>query len=155
VYNHLLGTEMTRTTDFGSYVKSLCLDLAEIQATPDGAVSLTCDSEALILDLDVVTALGNVVAELVTNSYDHVFLGGKGSTNVSVRHVGGDVDMATMTISDNGSGFKANGEDKRHGLGLVRRLIEQIRGTAMVDSDHGTVWTIRFPAMIAEAPSTS
>ena len=34
VYDHLLGTEMSRTTDFGSYVKSLCLNLAEIQAAP-------------------------------------------------------------------------------------------------------------------------
>jgi two-component sensor histidine kinase len=155
VYNHLLGTEMTRTTDFGSYVKSLCLDLAGIQAAPDGAVTLTCDSEALILDLDVVTALGLVVAELVTNSYDHAFLGGRGATNVSVRHAAGDVDMATMTISDNGSGFKANGESKRHGLGLVRRLIEQVRGTAIVNSDHGTVWTIRFPTVLAAIPQGS
>jgi two-component sensor histidine kinase len=152
VYNHLLGTEMTRTTDFGSYVKSLCLDLAEIQAASDGAVTLTCDSEALILDLDVVTALGLVVAELVTNSYDHAFLGGRGTTNVSVRHAAGDVDMAIMTISDNGSGFTANRESKRHGLGLVRRLIEQVRGTAMVNSDHGTVWTIRFPTVLAAIP---
>jgi two-component sensor histidine kinase len=152
VYGHLLGNEMTRTTDFGSYVKSLCLDLAEIQAAPRGDVTLTCDSEALILELDVVTALGIVVAELVTNSYDHTFPNGKGSTNVSVRHAAGDVDMATMTISDNGKGFKEKAEGKRHGLGLVRRLIEQIRGTAMVDSNHGTVWTIRFPTVIASPP---
>jgi two-component sensor histidine kinase/putative methionine-R-sulfoxide reductase with GAF domain len=154
VYNHLLGTEMTRTTDFGSYVKSLCLDLAEVQAATDGAVTLTCESEPLVLDLDVVTALGLVVAELVTNSYDHAFLGGKGATTVSVSHAAGDVDMATMTISDNGKGFKANGENKRHGLGLVRRLVEQVRGTAMVDSEHGTVWTIRFPTAIATARAT-
>src|SRR5579859_1839492 len=77
VYDHLLGTEMSRTTDFGGYVKSLCLNIEEIQAVPDG-VTLTCDSDSLILDLDVVTALGIVVAELVTNSYDHAFLGGKG-----------------------------------------------------------------------------
>jgi two-component sensor histidine kinase len=144
VYDHLLGTEMTRTTDFGSFIKSLCLNLEEIQAVPDG-VTLTCDSDSLILDLDVVTALGIVVAELVTNSYDHAFLGGKGATIVSVRRATGDEDMATMTISDNGKGFRAKAESKRHGLGLVRRLIEQVRGTAMVNSDHGTIWTIRFP----------
>jgi two-component sensor histidine kinase len=154
VYDHLLGNEMTRTTDFGSYVKSLCLSLAEIQTTPGGAVTLTCDSEALILDLDVVTALGIVVAELVTNSYDHAFPSGKGSAIVSVRRTAGDRDMATMTISDNGNGFKVNAEDKRHGLGLVRRLVEQVRGTVMFDADHGTVWTIRFPTVIAAAPGS-
>jgi two-component sensor histidine kinase len=153
VYDHLLGNEMTRTTDFANYVKSLCVNLAEIQAASDGAITLTCDSESVILDLDVVTALGLVVAELVTNSYDHAFPDGKGSTKVSVLRAAGDDDMATMTVSDNGQGFEGGAEDKRHGLGLVRRLIEQIRGTVMVASDHGTVWTIRFPTTIAPAPT--
>jgi two-component sensor histidine kinase len=144
VYDHLLGSEMTRTTDFGNYVKSLCLNLAEIQAAPDGSVTLTCDSDAIILDLDMVTALGIIVAEVVSNSYDHAFPGGRrGSIIVSVHRTDGDV--ATMTISDDGTGFLAKAESKRHGLGLVRRLVEQVRGSAVVDSDHGTVWTIKIP----------
>ena len=144
VYDHLLGNEMTRTTDFGGYVKSLCLNLSEIQAAPDGRVTLSCDSDAIVLDLDVVTALGIVVAEVVTNSYDHAFPDGKrGSIIVSVRRADGDI--ATITISDDGTGFLAKAESKRHGLGLVRRLVEQVRGSAIIDSDHGTVWTIRVP----------
>jgi two-component sensor histidine kinase len=144
VYDHLLGNEMTRTTDFGGYVKSLCLNLAEIQAAPAGSVTLICDSDAIVLDLDVVTALGIVVAEVVTNSYDHAFPGGKrGSISVSVRCA--DSDMATMRISDDGTGFSPKAESKRHGLGLVRRLVEQVRGSAIVSSDHGTVWTIGIP----------
>jgi two-component sensor histidine kinase len=151
VYDHLLGNEMTRTTDFGSYVKALCLNLAEIQSGPDGNVTLTCDSDAVVLDLDAVTALGIVVAEVITNCYDHAFPGGrKGSITVSVHHTEGDV--ATMTISDDGTGFLAKSESKRHGLGLVRRLVEQIRGSAVVKSDHGTVWTIRIPVEQAALP---
>jgi two-component sensor histidine kinase len=57
VYDHLLGSEMTRTTDFGAYVKSLCLDIAEFQGAPVGNVTLSCEAEPLILDLDMVTAL--------------------------------------------------------------------------------------------------
>jgi two-component sensor histidine kinase len=92
----------------------------------------------------VVTALGIVVAEVVTNSYDHAFPGGKkGSIIVSVRRAEGNI--ATMTISDDGTGFMAKAESKRHGLGLVRRLIEQVRGSAIIDSDRGTIWTIRIP----------
>jgi two-component sensor histidine kinase len=149
VYDHLHGSEMTRTTDFASYVKSLCLNLEQIQAPANNAIRLTCDSESLILDLDVVTALGLIVAELVTNSYDHAFPDGQGATNVSVRRAAGDAGMGTMIISDNGAGFTADSEGKRQGLGLVRRLIEQLRGTLMVKSDHGTVWTIRFPTAVA------
>jgi two-component sensor histidine kinase len=144
VYDHLLGAEMTRTIDFGNYVKSLCLNLAEIQGAPAGAVTLTCDSEPLILDLDVATALGIVVAEVVTNSYDHAFPGGKrGSISVSVHRAAGDI--AVMTISDDGTGFLASPGNKRQGLGLVRRLVEQVRGSAIVDSENGTAWTINIP----------
>jgi two-component sensor histidine kinase len=152
VYDHLLGTEMSRTTDFGSYVEALCLNLAELQAAPSGTVTLTCHSERIILDLDVVTALGIVVAELVTNSYDHAFPGGQGAIIVLVRRTATVVGMATMTIRDNGKGFDVQADNKRHGLGLVRRLVEQVRGTLMSDTDHGTVWTIRFPVAYSVTP---
>ena len=147
VYDHLLGAEMTRTTDFGSYVKSLCLSLSEIQAAPSGTVTLTCKSEEIVLDLDVVTALGIVVAELVTNSYDHAFPGGRGATHVTVSRDAGDAHTATLTISDNGTGFQPTAGGKRHGLGLVRRLVEQVGGTVALASDRGTIWTIGFPAV--------
>jgi len=150
VYDHLLGAGMTRTIDFGSYVKSLCINLADIQGAPDGTVTLTCDSERCILDLDVVTALGIIVAEVVTNSYDHAFPGGKGSIIVSVQSAFPDVNTMTMTISDDGQGFKTQTESKRHGLGLVRRLVQQIRGIASLESENGTVWTIKIPV----SPST-
>jgi two-component sensor histidine kinase len=144
VYDHLLGAEMTRTTDFGRYVKSLCLSLGEIQASP-AKVTLTCDSGVIILDLDVVTALGIVVAELVTNSYDHAFPSGEGVIDVALRRDPTNVEMAILTIKDDGQGFEVKSGSKRHGLGLVRRLAEQVRGTATVAAKKGTVWTISFP----------
>jgi two-component sensor histidine kinase len=59
--------------------------------------------------------------------------------------------MAILTISDNGTGFVGKAGSKRRGLGLASRLIEQVRGTAVVDSTNGTVWTIKFPTTIAPA----
>jgi hypothetical protein len=57
-----------------------------------------------------------------------------------------------MTISDDGAGFEAEAESKRHGLGPVRRLVEQVRGTASLDSGNGTVWTVRIPRYPAALP---
>jgi len=145
VYDQLLGAEMTRTLNFGNYVKALCDNLSEVQALPDGKVTLTCDSELVYLDLDAATALGIVVAELVTNSYDHAFPGGKGSIRVAIRASVDDERMAIMTIADDGRGFVAESNSRRHGLGLVRRLVEQVRGVMKLDSDDGAVWTIDFP----------
>ncbi len=152
VYDHLLGSDMARTTDFSGYLKSLCANLAEIQASSDGAITLTCDSEALVLDLDVVTALGIVVTELVTNSFDHAFAGSSGSIRVAARRATEPGAMATLTIRDDGIGFTAGVGNKRHGLGLVRRLAEQIGGSASLTTDlgttdRGTLWTVAFPEM--------
>jgi two-component sensor histidine kinase len=153
VYEHLASNELTLTTDFGGYVQALCLSLADMQVTPQSTITLSCACDGLVLDLEVVTALGLVVTELVTKSYDHAFPDGKGTINVSVHRIEGDADTATMTISDDGQGFTAQMENKRHGMGLVRRLVEQVGGTATVESGGGTVWTIRFP--VAELPSST
>lgn len=145
VYDHLLGAEMTRTTDLGSYIRSLCRSIAEIQAS-SANVSLSCETDVLMLDLDVVTALGIIVAELVTNSFDHAFAeNGGGVIKVAVRRDTDHAEMATLLIEDNGPGFIVNPGSKRHGLGLVWRLAEQIRGRASVAATEGTAWTISFP----------
>jgi two-component sensor histidine kinase len=144
VYDNLLGTEMARTIDFGSYARSLSQNIAEIQAAK---IILTCHCERLMLNLDTVTALGIVITELVTNSYDHAFPKGEGSITVLVRAPAKDAgDIATLTVCDTGTGFVPEYESKRHGLGLVQRLIQQIRGTVESKSDHGTSWEIKFPA---------
>ena len=145
VYDHLHGNEMTRATDFGSYLQSLCFNIAQLQSATDGGVTLSCDSDPIILDLDVVTALGIAVAEVVTNCYDHAFPGGAGSIAVSLRHAPDDANMAIMVIRDDGIGFTPAVRSKRQGIGLVQRLVEQVRGTARIESEHGTAWNISFP----------
>ena len=124
--------------------------MREIQAAA-AKVTLNCDSEVVILDLDVVTALGIVVAELVANSYDHAFPNGMGKIDVSVRRDPGNGAVASLVIRDNGQGFEPKSGSKRHGLGLVRRLAEQVHGNANVASASGTTtWTIDFPISVTE-----
>ena len=91
-----------------------------------------------------MTALGLVVSELIANSYDHAFPDGTGAISVSLLLDDGG-NGATMTFRDDGVGFADNGDTKRHGLGLVKRLMEQVGGSAMLRSDHGTEWTLKFP----------
>lgn len=146
VYEQLLGTEMTRVIDFGGYVQALCKNLAEIQSVADASIRLDCDCDIIELDLDVVTALGIVVAELVTNSYDHAFSAGGGTIRVTLSPDAADRATAVLVISDDGSGFELQNESKRHGVGLVRRLVDQIGGKIDLNSAAGTTWTISFPA---------
>ena len=144
VYDHLLGTGLSRTIDFGGYLASLCASFQALQSVQYPDVGLTCHVEPVILDLDSVTALGLVISELISNSYAHAFP--KGSGHIAVSLVRGQpADDATVTFSDDGVGFTQSGDSKRHGLGLVKRLMQQLSGSAALRSDHGTSWTLRFP----------
>ena len=50
-----------------------------------------------------------------------------------------------MICSDDGVGFADTGDNKQHGLGLVKRLMDQVGGSATLRSDHGTEWPLKFP----------
>ena len=150
VYEQLLGTGMGRSIDLGSYLKALCISLPELQRDRNTEISLSCDVVSILVDLDTVTAIGMAVAELVSNSYEHGLFNTKGAIAVSLSQAG-PADEATLTVRDNGSGFIEKTGSKRHGVGLVRRLVEQVHGTAELRSDHGAVWTLHFP-VVAPTP---
>ena len=149
VYDHLLGIGLSRTIDLGTYVKTLCSILPDIQIAQNLNVKLICEVESVTLDLDKVTSLGMVVAELVTNSYGHAFPDGKrGTIIVSLLHSTPD-NTATLTVKDSGIGFDGLPERRRHGLGLVRQLMEKVNGSIEIRSDGGTTSILKFPTHIS------
>ena len=142
VYDHLLGADMAETADAGGFLTSLCHAVDAVQARE--GVRLTCTTDPLFLDLDTVTVLGIMTTEVITNCYEHAFPDGKGA--IDVRLAGAAGAQCVLTIRDTGPGFIAAPMSKRHGIGLVRRLAEQIGGSAILSSPPGAIWTISFPA---------
>ena len=145
IYDHLLGNGLSRSIDFDRYLRSLCDSLRDFQDAREFPVALTIDGEPkrLLLDLDSVTSLGIVVAEIVSNAYLHAFPKREGAIHIALKP--GPLG-AVLTIKDDGVGFVEPVSSKRHGLGLVRRLMEQVGGTVSLASDHGTQWTLAVPA---------
>ncbi|MDB5406682.1 MAG: signal transduction histidine kinase [Rhodospirillales bacterium] len=149
VYDHLLGAGLSRTIDFGGYLSSLCESFKEMEDERRRQIQLVCRYEPLVLDLDTATALGLVIAELISNSYLHAFPAGietvAGTISVTL-HAAEPGGKATIRFVDDGVGFSEAGDGGRHGLGLVKRLMQQVDGVAQLTSDDGgTVWTLRFP----------
>jgi two-component sensor histidine kinase len=144
VYDQLLGVGMSGKLDFGNYLKLLCTNLPKLQPTPVFPIHLFCHAESLTLDLAAVTVLGLVVAELASNAYEHAFPDRGGEIEVRVAPDGAP-DRGMVTIRDDGIGYVPPAETKRHGIGLVRRLVQQVGGTIDVVGGHGTTWTLRFP----------
>jgi two-component sensor histidine kinase len=146
VYEQLLGTGLGRTIDLGEYLKALCASLPGLQADPYLPVELRCQTISLPVSLDTVTAIGMVVAELVSNSYEHAFTRSGGLIEVTLRRTEA-ASEALLSVSDDGAGFVEQPGSKRHGVGLVRRLLEQVHGSAELQAGPGTAWLLRFPVL--------
>ena len=73
IYDHLLGHGLVQSIDFGAYLQSLCTSLQEFQEKREFEIALVCEIEPMRLELDLVTSLGIIVAEVTSNAYLHAF----------------------------------------------------------------------------------
>jgi two-component sensor histidine kinase/putative methionine-R-sulfoxide reductase with GAF domain len=144
IYDSLLGVGLSRTIDLSLYLTELCTFLPSLQEDRSWTVALTCRAESMMLPLNQVTVLGMVVAELVTNSYRHAFPNQGGTIDVTLTHAA-EGNGAVLTIADDGVGFTAKAETSRRGMGLVRKLLEQMDGVMTPGKPPGTLWTLKFP----------
>jgi two-component sensor histidine kinase len=145
VYDSLLGIGLSSTVDLADYLRALCTSLPELQTERTQPVRIVCQAEPVPLGLDEVSNIGMAVAELVTNSYDHAFPDREGTITVTLARAG--PAAATVTVRDDGVGFTVQGTSSRHGLGLVRRLVERMGATLDVRSDGGTVSVVAFKVL--------
>jgi two-component sensor histidine kinase/putative methionine-R-sulfoxide reductase with GAF domain len=146
VYQHLLGIGMDGQIDFGAYTLALCANLPDLHPTPRFPITLDCHHTRLMVPLASATALGLILTELISNSYEHAFPDRVGT--IDVRMALGEVaHLGVITIADDGVGYASDPETRRQGIGLARRLMQQAMGTLEVSSDAGTVWTLRFPVI--------
>ena len=143
VYDHLLGIGMSGWLDFGAYAKLLCANLPDLQSARVLPITLVCHAEEMTLSLATVTPLGLVIAELVANSYEHAFPDQVGTIEIDVKNA--PVHQGIVTVADNGTGFVTSAEVRRHGIGLVRRLVQQVNGTLNRVNINGTTWIVNFP----------
>jgi two-component sensor histidine kinase len=149
VYDQLLGVGLSGTLDFGEYARLLSDGLPELQGSVVERVRLTCAVAPMTLDLATTTALGLAITELVANSYEHAFPSGSGTIAITGGPAGAG-GWGEVRVSDDGVGYVAAGESKRHGLSLVRRLMDQVLGRAEMRATSGTTWVLTFPVLAAD-----
>lgn len=143
IYDQLLGVGMADKIRLDEYLKSLCHGIEAFNAATSG-VKIACRLDKLPLDIDRTTVIGIIANELISNCYEHAFPKGKGEIRVELHRLKGGRE-ACLVVADNGSGFAEDPETTRRGVGLVRRLVEQVRGTATLHTRGGARWEIRFP----------
>jgi two-component sensor histidine kinase len=108
-------------------------------------VTVTVDADDSYLTNDLAMPLALILNELLTKPAKHGINGrGTGEILVALHREEGDM---VLTVGDDGPGFDMLATGRRSsGLGLVRGMCRQLRGTFEVERKVGARCIIRFPA---------
>ncbi|GEO19052.1 sensor histidine kinase [Microvirga aerophila] len=143
VHDLLSKSERAQHIDVSMYVADLCGTVRPITGDDD-RVSLKADiEEGILVDADTAVPLGIVLTELITNAVKYAFPAPRSGT-ILVRARRSQRGWVVLTVRDDGIGMSSLREGSL-GYGLVRSLVQQIRGEIDVRNDAGLVVTISFP----------
>lgn len=144
----LSKSESVQQVDVGSYVVDLCAALEAITPS-DERIRLDAKAEdGIFVSADQAIPLGLALTELVTNAVKYAFPSPRSGTILAqVRRL--QPGRIELVIQDNGIGM-AGVREGSLGYGLVRSLVQQIKGDIDIRSEAGVTVTISFPDLPGE-----
>jgi len=147
VHEALYGSPNLATVDMQAYLTRLVRPLEQTHATA-GRVDVVMDGSGVTLPIDCAGPCGLILNELISNALRHAFADGRrGRVRVRLRRAG---DVVTVSVDDDGLGLPV-GVTPEHattlGLRLVAALTEQLNGRLRITREHGTAFTLEFPAI--------
>jgi two-component sensor histidine kinase len=120
------------SVDGVAFLREVCANVERAFRRPGIAVRVR--SVEAPMSLDVASALGLIVNELLTNSFKHAFPDrGQGEVSVCLSREDGPDGALVLVVADDGRGL-GPGQASGTGLALVRGLAQQQGGTCAIEA---------------------
>jgi two-component sensor histidine kinase len=143
VHDLLSRSESAQRINVATYIVDLCEALTSLM-DDDGRVRLEARVEdGILVDADTAVPLGMVLTELVTNAVKYAFPAPRGGA-ITAHARRRECGRVELVIEDDGVGASEFREGAL-GFGLVRSLVQQIKGEIDIRSESGVTVTITFP----------
>ncbi len=144
LYDKLYLSGSYSKVSIAEYLPSLAREIVDI--FPDGvSVKIEIKAEEILFGAKLLSTLGIIVNELITNSMKYAF------PDQSDKVILVDVCMRGPTVcleySDNGVGLPQDGSFKNpagFGMQLIQMLVEQISGSMRLEHKNGTKYSFEF-----------
>jgi len=144
LYDRLYCTDNYRELSVKTYFEALVAEIVGGYRSSNKITTKT-DIQDVILNIQLLTPLGIIVNELISNIMKHAFNGReRGQVTVSASF---DAGRGSIVVRDDGIGLPEPLELKQStgfGMRLIGMLIEQLNGTIRTESEDGTKTTIEF-----------
>ena len=145
----VLYEKLYRSTDFRAvsakeYLPALVNEIVDNFPHREN-IRIVTRVEDKVLDSKILSPLGIIINELITNAMKYAFNGidsGKILVSFSIEN-----EMATLVVEDNGIGIPGSidmANPAGFGLQLVTILSEQLDGSLKVDEEKGTKFVLEF-----------
>jgi two-component sensor histidine kinase len=148
---HRLLYEESHDSDHGnvniaSLLNALCSQLRSLHRGQTD-VHLTCDATSQTVPINNAVPLTLLAVEAVTNAFRHGFSAGQRGT--IILHFNVTADQATLSVTDNGSGFDATQDSASMGRQLMDAFAQQLSGELNIFSTpgSGTVVKLVYPVL--------
>ncbi|PKL63949.1 MAG: hypothetical protein CVV32_10980 [Methanomicrobiales archaeon HGW-Methanomicrobiales-3] len=129
------------------YLLFLVKQVAQFYNVQQHRIALSVTMPEIMADIDMVTPLGLIMNELVSNSFKHAFADDRrGSISIDGTLQG--ADRLRFVYRDTGVGMPEGFDWKRTeslGLRLVNNLVDQLDGTIATGTGEGTSFIIDIP----------
>ncbi|NBJ10666.1 PAS domain-containing sensor histidine kinase [Microvirga arsenatis] len=143
VHDLLSKSEKAQRVDVSVYVADLCEALRPITENDDRIRLEAKMEDGILVDADTAVPLGIVLTELVTNAVKYAFPAPR-SGMILIQASRSQPGWVEVVVRDDGIGLSSLREGSL-GYGLVRSLIQQIRGEIDIRNEAGLVVTLSFP----------
>ena len=151
IHTRLYESKQFNRIDMHTQIRDQVAALSNIYSTKNCEISTKIESSSIYLSVDQAIPSALMVNEILTNAYKHAFKGRKsGTIEISATQEDGNMNI---TIRDDGIGISKD-LDIAHanslGFKLIRALLQyQLKGSFIVDNDHGTEVVLKFPIQVA------
>lgn len=106
-------------------------------------INLNLDIDDIPIDISVLTPLGLIICELITNAVKYGFVNkNEGEIKVSLKQL--PTKKIELIISDNGIGYNSNDINEGLGTKLVRIYVKQLKGKLDEITQKGTGYKLVF-----------
>ena len=144
LYQKLYQSDTMQTVPLDTYIDSLFIEIKKI--LPDEKpVTIETGVEDINLPAHILSHVGIILNELITNSVKHAFNEqDSGIITILSEH---NEENITIEYRDNGAGLPETAATDHQGFGmqLIAMLVKQMNADISISTDHGTRIRITFP----------
>ncbi len=147
VHEKLYQSKNLSRIDLKDYITDLTSLLMGSYNSTEKNIGLFLDLESINVLIDTAIPCGQIIIELISNSFKHAFPDGRDG-KISIHLSRNKNDLIKLTISDNGIGIRNYSDitgGQTLGIQLFKNIAEdQLQGELSYNMENGVSWTVRF-----------